>query len=108
MKILAWCGSLRSASMNAALLRATARLAPDGIAVELFDGLGDLPLFNPELELRMPATVARMHRAVEACDALLIASPAYAQGVTGVLKNVLDWLGSVEGLVGTQVAFLNE
>jgi chromate reductase, NAD(P)H dehydrogenase (quinone) len=107
MKILAFCGSLRSVSMNATLLRATARLAPAGISVELFAGLGDLPLFNPELELRMPAAAARMHRAIEACDALLIASPEYAHGVTGVLKNALDWLVSLEGFVGKPVAIFN-
>lgn len=107
MKILALCGSLRRISMNAALLRATARLAPGGIAVELFEGLGELPLFNPDLELRMPPAVTRLHHAIEACDAVLIASPEYAHGVTGVLKNALDWLVSFEGFVGKPVAIFN-
>jgi len=107
MKILAFCGSLRSVSMNAALLRATARLAPEGIAVELFEGLGGLPLFNPELEAQMPPAVTRMQRAIDGCDALLIASPEYAHGVTGVLKNALDWLVSFEGFVGKPVAIFN-
>ena len=49
-KVLAFCGSLRAASMNAALLRATARLAPAGISVDIFRGLDALPLFNPDLE----------------------------------------------------------
>ena len=106
-RILAFCGSLRSVSMNAALLRASARLAPQGIVVELFDGLGGLPLFNPELEAQMPAAVARMHRAIDACDALLIASPEYAHGISGVLKNALDWLVSFEGFVGKPVAIFN-
>jgi NADPH-dependent FMN reductase len=66
---------MRSISMNAALLRATARLAPPGIQVELFDGLGRLPLLNPELETSMPATVRDLHTQVAASDALLIASP---------------------------------
>jgi NAD(P)H-dependent FMN reductase len=107
MKILAWCGSLRSVSMNAALLRATARLAPAGMAIELFDGLGALPLFNPELEAHMPAPVERLHGGIDACDALLIASPEYAHGVTGVLKNALDWLVSFEGFVHKPVIIFN-
>jgi NAD(P)H-dependent FMN reductase len=107
MKILAFCGSLRSVSMNAALLRATARLAPKGIVVELFDGLGGLPLFNPELEAQMPPAVTRMQHAIDGCDALLIASPEYAHGVTGILKNALDWLVSYEGFVGKPVAIFN-
>jgi chromate reductase len=107
VKVLAFCGSLRRMSMNAALLRATARLAPQGVTIDLFDGLGSLPLFNPDLEPARPLAVARMHRALEACDALLIASPEYAHGVTGVLKNALDWLVSFEGFVHKPVAIFN-
>jgi chromate reductase len=106
-KILALCGSLRSVSMNAALLRAAARLAPPEIQVELFDGIGRLPLFNPDLEAAMPAQVGALHAQVLASDALLIASPEYAHGVTGVLKNALDWLVSFEGFVDKRVAIFN-
>ena len=107
MKVLAFCGSLRRASMNAALLRATARLAPDGMSLELFDGLGSLPLFNPDLEADMPRDVSRMYHALDASDALLIASPEYAHGVTAVLKNALDWLVGVEGFIDKPVAIFN-
>jgi chromate reductase len=106
-RILALCGSLRSASMNAALLRAAARLSPPGVQVELFEGIGSLPLFNPELETSMPAPVSALHTRVATCDALLIASPEYAHGVTGVLKNALDWLVSFEGFVDRRVAIFN-
>jgi NAD(P)H-dependent FMN reductase len=105
-RILALCGSLRRVSMNAALLRATARLAPPGVVVESFPP-GDLPLFNPDLEADLPAPVRRLHGAIQACDALLIASPEYAHGVSGVLKNALDWLVSFEGFVGKPVAIFN-
>jgi len=107
MNLLALCGSLRRASMNAALLRAVARLAPAGMEMEIYGGLADLPLFNPDLEADLPPTVRRLHGAIEACDALLIASPEYAHGVTGVLKNALDWLVSFEGFVGKPVALFN-
>ena len=105
-RILAFCGSLRRLSMNAALLRATARVAPPGIAVEPFP-LGTLPLFNPDLETQLPAPVARLHEAVQGSAALLIASPEYAHGITGNLKNALDWLVSFEGFVGKPVAIFN-
>jgi len=105
--ILAFCGSLRRASMNAALLRASARLAPAGTAIDIFDGLGSLPLFNPDLEADLPAPVRRLHAAIQACGALLIASPEYAHGITGVLKNALDWLVSFEGFVDKPVAIFN-
>jgi NAD(P)H-dependent FMN reductase len=106
LRILAFCGSLRRNSMNAALLRATARLAPPGVRVESF-ALGELPLFNPDLEADLPAPVRRLHAAIDNCAALLIASPEYAHGVTGMLKNALDWLVSFEGFVGKRVAIFN-
>jgi len=105
-RVLALCGSLRSFSMNAALLRATARLAPPGVIVNIFPP-GDLPLFNPDLEADLPAAVRRLHAAIDECAALLIASPEYAHGVSGVLKNALDWLVSYEGFVGKRVAIFN-
>jgi NAD(P)H-dependent FMN reductase len=107
VNVLALCGSLRAASMNAALLRATARLAPDGISVEIFSGLAELPLFNPDLEADMPASARRLHAAISACDALLIASPEYAHGVTAVIKNALDWLVSFPPFVDKPVAIFN-
>lgn len=105
--ILALCGSLRAASMNAALLRATARLAPSGTNVDFFDGLARLPLFNPDLESRTPDAARSLRDAAGRCDALLIASPEYAHGVTGALKNALDWRVSFEGFVGKRVAIFN-
>ena len=107
MSILAFCGSLRRVSMNAALLRATARLAPAGLRVEIFADLAALPLFNPDLEAELPAPVRALHEAVTRCDALLIASTEYAHGVTGVLKNALDWLVSFEGFIDKRVAIFN-
>jgi chromate reductase len=93
--------------MNAALLRATARVAPDGITVELFPGLAELPLFNPDLEADLPTPARRLHTAIAACDALLIASPEYAHGVTAVIKNALDWLVSFPPFVDKPVAIFN-
>ena len=93
--------------MNAALLRATARLAPDGLTVAIFPGLAELPLFNPDLEADMPSSARRLHAAISACDGLLIASPEYAHGVTAVIKNALDWLVSFPPFVDKPVAIFN-
>ena len=107
MKILALSGSLRSDSINSALLRAAARLAPPGITVTLFNGLGKLPLFNPDDEGHPPSTVAEFRSLVADADALLIASPEYAHGITGTIKNALDWLVSFEPFAYKPVAVLN-
>jgi chromate reductase len=108
MKILALCGSLRAASINSALLRAAARLAPPGIEFTLYDGVRDLPHFNPDLEADLPPPAAALRAAVEGADALVIASPEYAHGVTGSIKNALDWLVGSEAFAGKPVAVLNE
>jgi chromate reductase len=107
MYILAISGSLRAASINSALLRAAARLAPSDIHVELYQGLGDLPLFNPDIEATEPAAVVDFRSRIIAADAVLIASPEYAHGVTGVLKNALDWMVGNESFVNKPVALLN-
>lgn len=106
MNLLTLSGSLRAASINSALLRVMARLAPNGVVVTAFD-VGTLPLFNPDLEAQLPVTVTRLHAAVAATDALIIASPEYAHGVTGAIKNALDWLVGIETFAGTPVAVLN-
>ena len=107
MKILAISGSLRAASLNSALLRALARVAPAGIEVTLFSGVGELPLFNPDLEADDPAPVAALRKAILAADALVIASPEYAHGVSGVIKNALDWMVSNESFIDKPLALLN-
>jgi chromate reductase, NAD(P)H dehydrogenase (quinone) len=107
MKVLALSGSLRSISINSALLRAAARLAPPGMTVTVFNGLGELPLFNADCEAHTPSAVARFRSLVADADALLIASPEYAHGITGTIKNALDWLVSFEPFAQKPVAVLN-
>ncbi|WP_367154927.1 NADPH-dependent FMN reductase [Methylomonas sp. HYX-M1] len=107
MRVLGISGSLRKASINSALLRAASRLAPPGMEFTVFNGVGGLPLFNPDLEASLPSQVLALHGAVAKSDALLFASPEYAHGVTGAIKNTLDWLVSFELFVGKHVVVLN-
>ena len=107
MKILAISGSLRAASINTILLCAVARLAPADISVELYRDLGNLPLFNPDIEATDPPVVAGLREKLIAADAVLIASPEYAHGVTGAIKNALDWMVGCEAFVNKPVGLLN-
>ena len=108
MRIHALCGSLRPGSYNAAALRTAAELC-DGLGFEfgLEPALDRLPFFNAEVEATaLPPVVARMRARVGAADALLIASPEYAHGTSGMLKNALEWLvGGIE-LAGKPVAVI--
>ena len=83
IRILAISGSLRAVSVNTAVLRAVQALAPEGVEVILYAGLGDLPHFNPDLEEHEPAAVTDFRVKVRAADGLLISSPEYAHGVPG-------------------------
>ena len=107
MKIFAISGSLRSQSSNTAILRAARILAPSGVEVEIFDGLGDLPHFNPDFdEVGVPVAVVRFRASVASADALIISSPEYAHGVPGSLKNALDWLVGDTQFAGKRVALI--
>jgi chromate reductase len=105
--VLALSGSLRAASLNSALLRVAAHVAPANVNIAIYQGLDELPLFNPDIESTDPEPVARLRTRIIAADALLIASPEYAHGITGVLKNALDWMVGNESFVHKPVALLN-
>jgi len=92
MKILGIAGSLRRGSYNRALVEAARGLMPAGIALETFE-LDDIPLYNRDLDVDglRPSEVERLKRSIAEADALLLATPEYNYGVSGVLKNAIDW-----------------
>ena len=98
MRILAISGSLQAQSRNLALLTAAAAVAPPGVDIVVFDGIRDLPHFNPDIEaMAAPESVLRFRQALADSDAVLIASPEYGFSLPGVLKNAIDWvIGSGE------------
>jgi chromate reductase len=109
IRILILAGGLRRGSYNRALARAAAQLAPSGMAIETFDGLGALPFYDGDLEdAGLPATVVALRRAIVEADALLLATPEYNGATSGVLKNALDWAsrGPDRILAGKPVAVM--
>jgi chromate reductase, NAD(P)H dehydrogenase (quinone) len=83
-------GSLSSHSINRRLSLALRALAPEEL--EIFEiGIGDLPLFNADLEADLPAAVVAFKHGIESADGLLIVSPEYNRSIPGPLKNALDW-----------------
>lgn len=106
VRILGVAGSLRRDSHNRAMLRAASRLAPEGVTVEVYDGLETVPVFNEDLEADPPSGVIALRRALARSDGLLIATPEYNQSVPGVVKNMIDWLSREEALSGLPVAVI--
>ena len=97
-RVLCLCGSLRRVSANRAALEAARTLAPASLRLDMYPGMGALPLFSPDAETDpLPQGVLGLRFAVGRADALLIACPEYAHGVPGGFKNLLDWLvGALE------------
>ena len=98
MRVLAVCGSLQAKSGNLAVLKTAAASMPSGVELVLFDGLRELPHFNPDIEATgVPESVTQWRLALTASNAVLIASPEYGFSLPGVLKNGIDWvIGSGE------------
>lgn len=106
--LLALSGSLRRSSSNTLLLEAAVMLAPAGLLIQAYDGIGALPHFNPDLESgEPPASVVALRRLVGAADGLLISCPEYARGIPGSFKNALDWLVGSSEFPGKPFALFN-
>jgi NAD(P)H-dependent FMN reductase len=107
VRILGVSGSLQAGSTNTALLRVAAdRAAAGGVDVELFDQLAEIPPFSPDTE-PAPPVIVEWRALVSSADGVLIATPEYAHGLPGVLKNALDWLVGSGDLYHRRVAILS-
>jgi chromate reductase, NAD(P)H dehydrogenase (quinone) len=95
MKILGISGSLRVSSSNTTILRSIAKLVPSNVRFSIYEGLGKLPHFNPELDTdKVIPSVQDWRERISESDLILFCTPEYAHGVPGVLKNGLDWIVS--------------
>ncbi|MGO9155914.1 NAD(P)H-dependent oxidoreductase [Mycobacterium sp.] len=97
--VLALVGSLRAASVNRQIAQLAAEVAPEGVTVTLFDGLGDLPFYNEEIDdatndavEHAPALVEALRAAAADADAVLVVTPEYNGSIPAVIKNAIDWL----------------
>jgi len=109
-RVLLVSGSLRAGSTNTALLRTAQAVCPEGIEATLFDGMAQLPHFNPDDDAEgAPAhlAVATMREAIASADAVLVSTPEYAGALPGAFKNLLEWTVGDGGLYRKPVGWLN-
>lgn len=91
--ILTLVGSLRAASVNRQLAELARELAPEGVTLNIYEGLAELPFYNEDLDTDPPpAAVAALRKAAADADAALVVTPEYNATIPAVLKNALDWL----------------
>lgn len=97
IQIVGFGGSLRKGSFNQSLLQTGAllkeayNLCPAEGKLEVFDGIGEFPLFNQDEEADMPEIVKEFKKKIKQADAILIATPEYDYTIPGYLKNAIDW-----------------
>ncbi len=92
MHLLGLVGSLREDSYNRALLRAIGQTLPSGVTLAEFDRLGEIPLFDPDVELDdVPEPVTALKQAIAGADVMVIVTPEYNYSIPGFLKNAIDW-----------------
>lgn len=100
MEILAISGSVRGDSYNTALLNAASNLSPEHINIPVFSTIQNIPIFYPDTdEESMPESVKILMARIRQADGVIISTPEYAHGITGVLKNALDWMVASDALV---------
>ncbi len=104
MHFLAISGSARLASTNTAMLRALPSASGGAHAISIYDRIGELPIFSPDLEQpRPPQSVIAFAQAIADADGVIIASPEYVRAIPGGLKNAIDWLVSRDELIGKPI-----
>ena len=107
-RVLMLSGSVRKDSLNSLLLRGVPALAPAGLKWDQFEGLGELPMYDQDLDHEdPPELVVRLRSAIAAADGLVIATPEYNHSIPGVLKNAIDWASRPKAsasLVGKSIA----
>ena len=90
-RLLGISGSLRKASSNTAILKSMAEAVADRAVLDIFP-LNDIPLYDQDIDIEpFPPAITAFREAIAAADGVVISSPEYNYGMSGVLKNALDW-----------------
>ena len=103
-------GSVRKDSINRKLAQALVKLLPQDFVAEFIE-IGDLPLYNQDLDGNQPATVGKFKQQIEQQHGIIVVTPEYNRSIPGVLKNAIDhgsrpyghnsWAGKSLGILGT-------
>lgn len=113
-------GSLSTESINRRLSKALIALAPPELEFTEIP-IGNLPLYNRDLDVDYPPVARAFKDALAATDAVLFVTPEYNRSIPGALKNAIDWasrpfgtnsfarkpsavIGASTGAIGTAVA----
>ncbi len=89
-KVAVIVGSLRKGSVNRQFAQALAKLARPKLDLHIVE-IGDLPLYDQDLEAELPAAVQRFKQQIESADAVLFVTPEFNRSFSAALKNAIEW-----------------
>jgi len=111
VRLLLVSGSLRAGSTNSAVVRTAQLVAPAGVSTSVYEGVANLPPFNPDDDAEpLHPAVAELRAQVHRADGVLFSTPEYAGALPGAFKNVLDWMigdDQPRSIAGKPVAWIN-
>ncbi len=91
-------GSLRADSLNRRLAEQLRDNAPEGVTLDIVDGLDQVPFYNEDIDGETaPATAVALRERVGAADRVLAVTPEYNGTMPAVLNNAIDWLSRPYG-----------
>lgn len=91
VRLLGISGSIRRNSYCTTVLQTLGEGLGGKASLDLFP-LHDIPPYDPDLDAEnTPASAVALRKAIAAADGLVVISPEYNYGMSGVLKNALDW-----------------
>lgn len=90
LKIIGICGSLRKDSLNRKALNFSKKFFPKDVEFTIIE-IGDLPLFNQDLESSPPTSVNEYREKIKSADGILFAAAEYNYSISAVLKNAIEW-----------------
>ena len=97
IKILAIGGSLRKGSFSTSVQNYILELNSDKISIKVFSKLGEIPLFNQDIEETLPESVSELKAMIRESDAIIFITPEYNYSIPGYLKNAIDWASRPSG-----------
>lgn len=91
-------GSLRADSINRRLAESLKSEAPDGVVIDIVDGLADVPFYNEDLDGDdVPVAAAALRQRIASADRVLVVTPEYNATMPAVVNNAIDWLSRPYG-----------
>ncbi|ANP47828.1 NADPH-dependent FMN reductase [Candidatus Viadribacter manganicus] len=89
-KVAVVVGSLRKGSVNRIFAQALAKVARPKLDLQIVE-IGELPLYDQDLEGELPAPVIRFKQQIESADAVLFVTPEFNRSFSAALKNAIEW-----------------